>query len=48
MKAAFNGVPKLSVLDGWWLEGWIEGATGWAVGREAQFDSARDEAFLYE
>src|SRR5690606_7794725 len=31
MKAAFNGVPNLSVLDGWWVEGCIEGATGWAV-----------------
>jgi starch phosphorylase len=31
MKAAFNGVPNLSVLDGWWIEGCIEGATGWAV-----------------
>lgn len=32
MKAAFNGVPNLSVLDGWWSEGWIEGITGWAIG----------------
>lgn len=32
MKAAFNGVPSLSVLDGWWLEGCIENITGWAVG----------------
>jgi starch phosphorylase len=32
MKAAFNGVPHLSVLDGWWSEGWIEGVTGWAIG----------------
>jgi starch phosphorylase len=32
MKAAMNGVPSLSVLDGWWIEGHIEGATGWAVG----------------
>jgi starch phosphorylase len=32
MKAAHNGVPSLSVLDGWWLEGYIEGVTGWAVG----------------
>lgn len=48
MKAAFNGVPNLSVLDGWWLEGWIEGVTGWSVGREAESDNARDAAFLYE
>lgn len=33
MKAALNGVPSLSTLDGWWLEGCIEDATGWAVGR---------------
>jgi len=33
MKAALNGVPSLSVLDGWWLEGHIEGVTGWSVGR---------------
>ncbi|HUY84827.1 MAG TPA: alpha-glucan family phosphorylase, partial [Steroidobacteraceae bacterium] len=32
MKAALNGVPSLSVLDGWWVEGCIEGVTGWAVG----------------
>lgn len=31
MKAAFNGVPSLSVLDGWWIEGCIEGVTGWAI-----------------
>jgi starch phosphorylase len=48
MKAAFNGVPSLSVLDGWWVEGWIEGVTGWAVGGESESDNARDAAFLYE
>ncbi len=32
MKAAHNGVPNFSVLDGWWIEGWIEGKTGWAIG----------------
>ncbi|MFZ3087594.1 MAG: glycogen/starch/alpha-glucan phosphorylase, partial [Methylotenera sp.] len=32
MKAALNGVPNLSVLDGWWIEGCIEGLTGWAIG----------------
>jgi glycogen phosphorylase len=32
MKAAHNGVPSLSVLDGWWLEGHVEGVTGWAIG----------------
>ena len=32
MKAAVNGVPSLSILDGWWVEGCIEGITGWAIG----------------
>ena len=32
MKAAHNGVPNFSVLDGWWIEGWIENKTGWAIG----------------
>jgi glycogen phosphorylase len=31
MKAAFNGVPSLSVLDGWWIEGCIENLTGWSI-----------------
>jgi glycogen phosphorylase len=32
MKAAHNGVINFSVLDGWWIEGWIENLTGWAIG----------------
>jgi starch phosphorylase len=31
MKAALNGIPSLSILDGWWIEGCIEGFTGWAI-----------------
>ena len=31
MKAAMNGVPSLSILDGWWIEGCIEGVTGWSI-----------------
>ena len=31
MKACLNGVPNLSVLDGWWIEGWVEGVTGWSL-----------------
>jgi starch phosphorylase len=31
MKAALNGVPNLSILDGWWREGHLEGVTGWAI-----------------
>lgn len=34
MKAAHNGVPSLSVLDGWWLEGHVEGVTGWSLGKK--------------
>jgi glycogen phosphorylase len=42
MKAAHNGVPQLSVLDGWWVEGCIEGVTGWAIGPgpETRIDEA--------
>jgi starch phosphorylase len=32
MKAAHNGVPSFSVLDGWWIEGCIENVTGWSIG----------------
>jgi starch phosphorylase len=31
MKCALNGVPSLSIADGWWLEGGIQGVTGWVV-----------------
>jgi len=34
MKAALNGVPSLSVLDGWWVEGCQENVTGWAIGKD--------------
>lgn len=34
MKAALNGVPSLSILDGWWIEGHIEGITGWSIGED--------------
>lgn len=50
MKAALNGVPSLSVLDGWWLEGCIEGVTGWAIGddSEEQGDPALELDSLYQ
>ncbi|GAB4383892.1 MAG: alpha-glucan family phosphorylase [Phycisphaerales bacterium] len=32
MKAAINGIPSLSTIDGWWIEGWVEGVTGWGIG----------------
>ncbi len=36
MKAALNGVPSLSILDGWWIEGCIEGVTGWSIGENSR------------
>lgn len=47
MKAAFNGVPSLSVLDGWWIEGCIEGVTGWAVGDHDEQANGNDAESLY-
>jgi glycogen phosphorylase len=48
MKAALNGVPSLSVLDGWWIEGHVEGATGWSIGsEESEGDQSRDAQDLY-
>jgi starch phosphorylase len=50
MKAALNGVPSLSVLDGWWIEGCVEGVTGWAIGDswEAESNPSKETASLYE
>jgi starch phosphorylase len=53
MKAALNGVPSLSVLDGWWIEGCIEGVTGWSIGgmnRGEEEDDSRssDASSLYD
>jgi starch phosphorylase len=48
MKAALNGVPSLSVLDGWWLEGCEEGVTGWAIGQDGERDAQRDAESLYD
>ena len=45
MKAALNGVPSLSVLDGWWIEGCIEGVTGWSVKGDT---GAGDAAALFD
>jgi len=43
MKAAMNGVPSLSILDGWWIEGWVEGVTGWAIGDDPRGDEPRGD-----
>src|SRR5580692_6702243 len=45
MKAALNGVPSLSILDGWWIEGCIEGFTGWAI--EDGANDAEEAVSLY-
>jgi len=42
MKAALNGVPSLSTLDGWWLEGCIENVTGWSIGVDRGVDKHFD------
>jgi starch phosphorylase len=44
MKAALNGVLNLSVLDGWWAEACIEGATGWAIGQDGASRSDEEDA----
>jgi glycogen phosphorylase len=44
MKAALNGVPSLSILDGWWVEGCIEGVTGWSIGDSHRQEPATDLA----
>jgi starch phosphorylase len=46
MKAALNGVPSLSILDGWWIEGWVEGFTGWSI--EDGADDAAEADSLYK
>lgn len=48
MKAAHNGVINFSVLDGWWIEGWIEGVTGWAIGPQPDEKLSEVEARLAE
>jgi starch phosphorylase len=48
MKAALNGVPSLSVLDGWWIEGHVEGITGWSIGNaEATGSNSAESEDLY-
>ncbi len=49
MKAALNGVPSLSVLDGWWIEGHVEGVTGWSIGDDwyPESDPALELTSLY-
>ncbi len=50
MKAAHNGIPSLSILDGWWIEGCIEGLTGWSIGSAQDIESndETDARSLYD
>lgn len=44
MKAAHNAVPSLSILDGWWIEGCLEGITGWAIGKITSTENDDEDA----
>ena len=50
MKAALNGVPSFSIIDGWWVEGHIEGVTGWSIEAPngAENDSVAEAISLYD
>ena len=51
MKAAVNGVPSLSIPDGWWIEGCIEDVTGWSFGNgetSAKDNRSQDARQLYD
>ena len=52
MKAAMNGIPNISILDGWWMEGFHDGETGWKFGLDTPLDtetlSEEPSALLYE
>jgi len=43
MKAALNGIPQLSVLDGWWVEGHLEHLTGWSIGSSDKSEESDDD-----
>ena len=47
MQATLNGVPNLSILDGWWAEGCDDGVNGWAIGDPNQPDDHEDAGHLY-
>ena len=53
MKCVHNGVMNFSVLDGWWIEGWIEDVTGWSIGPESkeadlvEYDDLQDALDMY-
>ncbi|MFC1522751.1 alpha-glucan family phosphorylase, partial [Elusimicrobiota bacterium] len=48
MKAALNGVPSLSILDGWWIEGCIENVTGWSFGDGEESEKSDEERLDFD
>jgi starch phosphorylase len=48
MKAAHNGVINFSILDGWWIEGFVEGVTGWSIGPAPEEKIKPEETFKRE
>ena len=48
MKAALNGIPNLSTLDGWWAEGCKHGENGWAIGSSDSCNDESDAESLYQ
>jgi len=47
MKATLNGIPNLSILDGWWAEACRDGVNGWAIGGNDNSDDEKDADYLY-
>jgi starch phosphorylase len=48
MKASLNGLPQLSILDGWWIEGFND-KNGWALGADGGYNrDAQDAAAIYD
>lgn len=48
MKACLSGIPHFSTLDGWWLEGYEEGVTGWVIGGYERSDNKEDAKSFYD
>ena len=48
MKAALNGIPNFSIIDGWWAEGCNHGVNGWSIGKEEFPDDEADANNLYD
>nr|WP_321497838.1 alpha-glucan family phosphorylase [uncultured Methanolobus sp.] len=48
MKAAHNGVVNFSVLDGWWIEGCVEGVTGYSIGPKPEADKTPEQVEMME